>query len=176
MALNPKIALIEGKNHRDFLRVAYQYAWTFSEDDVTKMGAIIVTPQLDEIITCAANHYPIGLNPTSEQKADRNYKYSYIIHAECAAINAAAKNGRSIKNHVMYMPWIPCVSCAKEIIDSGIKKMISHEEMIMNTPERWQEDTNRAVDLLQKCNVELFMYSGKIGTVKSLFNGSEWYP
>jgi len=76
----------------------------------------------------------------------------------------------------MYMPWVPCTPCASAIIDAGIKKLIGHKEMIMKTPERWWASTNNAINLLAKCGVKTFMYDGKIGGVKSLFNGSEWEP
>ena len=155
---DPKISLIEGEFHQRFLREAYLHAWNYSEDEVTKTGAVIVNPTLNEILAYGVNHYPEGLNPTPEQRQDKNWKYGHIIHAEPSAIFAVARNGKSTKDAVMYMPWVPCVPCANAIIDSGIKKLIGHKEMIMMTPERWWESTGEAIGQLKKCGVEMCMY------------------
>ncbi len=173
---NPHIELIEGEIHRIFLRNAYTYAQNNSDDSVTKVGAIIVSSSLDEIIACGANHFPSCLNPTKEQISDRDWKYEHLIHAELSAILSAAKKGKCTKSAVMYLPWIPCTPCAKAIIDAGIKQLIGHKDMIMKTPERWWKSTDYALELLEKCGVKKFMYDGKIGGVESLFDGKVWHP
>ncbi len=182
MVWNPDIELIEGFRHRCFLSEAYIHAWEGSEDPITKTGAIIVEGTLDKLsrkISYGANHFPNGLNPTDEQINDRDWKYKHIIHAETSAIFSAAKEGKSLEGTIMYMPWIPCTPCAIAIVDSGIKTLIGHKEMIMKTPERWHESTDYALDLLEKGGVKRFMWEGKIyedNLVKSLFDGKVWYP
>ena len=173
---NPHIELIEGEIHKNFLREAYAYAWDHSHDVTSKIGAVIVSPSLDKIIACGANHFPDGLNPTKEQIAERTWKYEHIIHAEPSAIFSAARNCKSTERAVMYLPWIPCTPCAKAIIDAGIKQLIGHKDMIMKTPEHWQQSTDYALKLLEMCGVRKFMYDGKIGGVENLFDGKLWYP
>lgn len=170
------IELIEGEIHRNYLREAYAHAWHHSEDCVTKTGAVIVNSGLDKIISYGANHFPEGLCPGKELIENRKWKYDYIIHAEPAAIYAAAKRGKPTDGAVMYVPWVPCIPCARAIIDSGISKLIGHKPMIDKTPERWLNDTRKAFELLEKCNVEHYMFDGSIGEVKNLFNGEIWYP
>lgn len=182
MVWNPKIKLIEGEIHKYWLREAYQCAKQYSEDTITNAGALIVTPDLEKLIAFGANHFPKGLNPTKEQIEDRNWKYQHIIHAETAAVHYAAVaenfelHNPTTKGAVMYMPWVPCTNCAKSIIDCGIKKLIGHKELIMKTPERWHKDTDYALQLLDMCGVERFMYEGKIGNVSNLFNSEIWEP
>ena len=180
MAWKPDIKIIslgEEVFPKKFLREAYKFAWENSEDIATQTGAVLVDPDLEEILAYGTNHFPKGLNPTKEQKLDRNYKLKHIIHAEPAVINVAAKIGKSTEDSYMFMPWVPCTPCALAIIDSGIKELIGHKQMIMKTPERWWESTEYALDLLRKAEIKLSMYDGKIGGgIKNLFNGSEWEP
>ncbi|MDD4877934.1 MAG: deaminase [Candidatus Nanoarchaeia archaeon] len=173
---DPKIEVLTDKISRNFLADAYAIAWHDSEDPVTKTGAIIINPHLSDFVGAGANHFPAGLNPTEEQKRDRDYKLKHIIHAEPAAIYAAASIKGGTKGAIMYMPWVPCTDCAKAIIDSDIVTFVGHKQMIIKTPERWRESTEYALELLRKCGVGLYMYDGKIGSVKSLFNGEVWEP
>lgn len=174
---DPKIRVVGGERNREFLGMAYKYAWEHSDDPVTKTGAVIVDFKwLDAIVAYGANHFSAGLNPTDEQKRDRDWKLKHIIHAEPAAVFNAARNGNKTQYTAMYMPWVPCTECAKAIIDSGIQTLVGHKDMIMKTPERWRESTEYALELLRQCRVGLYMYGGKIGGVKSLFNGEVWEP
>lgn len=174
----PKIEVVSDARDRTLLEMAYRYAWEHSDDPMTKTGAIIYNSSVctNTIVGCGANHFPEGLNPTEEQKRDRDWKLKHIIHAEPAAIFDAAKKGRQTDYMSMYMPWVPCTECAKAIIDSGLASLVGHRQMIMKTPERWRENTEYALELLKKCGVGLYMYDGKIGGVKSLFNGEVWEP
>ncbi|KAK9718234.1 Cytidine and deoxycytidylate deaminase zinc-binding region [Popillia japonica] len=49
-------------------------------------------------------------------------KYLYVCHAETNAI--LNKNAASVKNCTMYVALFPCNECAKQIIQSGIKKVV----------------------------------------------------
>lgn len=171
---DPKIAEVSGVMHTHLLREAYEYAWENSEDTTTKTGAVIYKD--GKIVSEGANHFPKGVKPTGEQLADRDWRLKHVIHAEPSAIYAAAKAGKSVDGATMYMPWVPCVPCAKAIIDSGISQLIGHEAMIMMTPERWWDDCGYAVRLLENCGIDVRMYYGKIGNVKGLMNGIEWEP
>ena len=171
-----KIEAVTYKEHIHFLREAYSYAWNHSDDSSTKVGAVIVTPDIEHVISYGTNHYPPGLCPTEEEKADRNWKLKHIIHAEPAAIyTAARKNGRT-EGAVMYMPWVPCENCARAIVGAGIERIIGHKDMIVKTPNDWWGDIGPALALLKRCGVGLYMYDGKIGNVKGLFRGKEWEP
>jgi deoxycytidylate deaminase len=51
-------------------------------------------------------------------------EYGRIVHAEMSAISDAARNGRAIKNSVLYSTTFPCHMCAKHIVASGITKVV----------------------------------------------------
>lgn len=51
-------------------------------------------------------------------------------HAERRAISYAAKNGVYLDEGVIYLSsWFPCVWCANSIIDAGIKRLVTPDEI-----------------------------------------------
>ncbi|HYD03783.1 MAG TPA: deaminase [Alphaproteobacteria bacterium] len=158
---------------RIFLKAAYDYAWIRSEDERTKTGANIARNGV--IRAKGANHFM----PGTENVADRSSpekKHLYIIHAEKDAIANGKRNKVAFALSTMYMPWIPCVSCYNAVIESGIKKMVVHRDLIERTPERWIKNLNETLEMARD-KFQIVMYEGKIGNgTKSLFNGEEWNP
>jgi deoxycytidylate deaminase len=51
-------------------------------------------------------------------------EYGRIVHAEMSAISDAARNGRAIKDSILYSTTFPCHMCAKHIVASGISKVV----------------------------------------------------
>jgi dCMP deaminase len=101
-----------------------------------KKGAIIVKDKM--IISTGYNGSPKGIKHCSEGGCKRCtlrhlgkmksgvYKEPCICcHSEENAIVQAAYNGVSTNDAVMYCTYTPCVTCAKMIINSGIKKVIT---------------------------------------------------
>lgn len=183
MVLNiEKLLVVNDDTSRDYLRKAYEIAWKFGEDKATKTGAILVKKSgpvvslgIDYIACYGYNHLTPGVKDIAEWK-ERPLKYSATVHAEIDAITTAAKFGKCIGDSVMYMPWIPCPPCYIAMKNAGIKKLVAHKEMIEMSPLHWEEDLNKTLFLAEKDNFEIVLYSGKIGGVKSLFNGQEWEP
>lgn len=176
MKFNPRLPKIEGSVHTHYLREAYRFAWNNSDDYATQVGAIIVNPSLSEIISYGTNHFPEEIEVTKAQMRDKKWRALNIMHAEPSAIYEAHSKGISLKNAVMYMPWVPCTPCAEAIIDSGIKKLISHKQMILKTPKHWHKSTLEGINLLKKNGIEHFMYDGKIGDVQNMIYFEEWRP
>src|SRR5215813_9600258 len=62
------------------------------------------------------------------RRSDR--RGSMAFRAECATTSRrgiAARIGVSLKGCIMYVPWFPCVECAKAIIQSGISELVCYE-------------------------------------------------
>lgn len=51
-------------------------------------------------------------------------EYGRIVHAEMSAITDSARNGREIRNSILFSTTFPCHMCAKHIISSGVAKVI----------------------------------------------------
>lgn len=55
------------------------------------------------------------------------------VHAERRAISLAAKKGVAIDGGTLYMDgWFPCADCVKSIIEAGITKLITPDEIYQN--------------------------------------------
>lgn len=120
-----------------FINLIYQIAKK-SKDPSTKVGCVIVDSD-HRIKVCGYNGFPKGVDDLKSRYEDRNIKYSYIVHAETAAIFSAAKSGVSINSCTLYVPWLPCNECAKGIISSGIKEVVidSNYKMDDGLRSRW---------------------------------------
>lgn len=76
---------------------------------------------------------------------DNEGKCQKTIHAELNSIIWAARNGISTEGAEMYSTTSPCITCAKAIINAGIKKVIYLEEY----------EDKRGIYLLKKGGVEV---------------------
>jgi dCMP deaminase len=176
MTWKPKhIKVTKANKHVPLLKEAYEFAWKHSDDKSTKTGAVIVTPNLNQILAYGTNCFPPGV-VMSEERFLSPLKYKFIEHAERDAIYSAAKQGIKLEGSTMYMPWSPCHDCARAIIESGIEELVGHKSMIMKTPQDWQGSIDDASEMLHEAGIRLFMYDGKLGGVKGLFRYEEWSP
>ena len=162
-------------NSRDqyLLRRAYQAAWNNSEDITTKTGAIVT--KNDKILLEGFNHFVLGAENLAERH-EKPHKYHYTIHAEEDLVSKAANKGISLRGSTMYMPGLPCTPCYRMITNSGIDSLVLHKQMLELSPERWEEDLKRTIEIAKNARFKIRMYDGKIGNVASLFDGKEWRP
>jgi len=158
--------------HRVYMRQAYIYAKSKSEDSNTQNGAVIIFPS-SGIIAADANRYPSIKEPPNETK------YEYIEHAERAVIYRCVGKGLTTLNTHLYSPFISCPDCAKAIVMSGIKRVVGHKTIWDRIPTRWVEKCNIGIKILEAASVEVFLYDGKVlndGEFKIKFNGEEIEP
>jgi len=179
MALNiDRLIITTDETARAYLKRAYDIAWNRSSDNKTKTGAVIVSPfknYISKEISNGYNHLTPGVENIPEW-SERPLKYTGTVHAETDAISKAAKNGARLEDSIMYMPWIPCTLCYIIIKNSGIKMLVAHKEMVLMSPPHWEEDLNRTIFLAERSKFPIILYEGKIGGVKSLFDGKVWEP
>jgi dCMP deaminase len=120
------------------------------------VGAIIVKDY--RIIATGYNGTPHGITNCFDGGCERCKKrdegeidwYEYeesciCIHAEQNAIVQAAYLGISTKGAIIYSTISPCSTCAKLIINAGIKKVVA--------PEKFHD--KKGLDLLKKAGVEV---------------------
>lgn len=130
-----------------------------SKDKSTKIGAIVVNDS-NCIISTGYNSFPRGINDDKQERQERPEKYYWMSHGEENCISNAARNGISLHNCIMYTHGIPCMNCAKLIVQSGIKKVIVHEQWEKvrrgNMDEfSWDEHSYRTNELFKEAGVEL---------------------
>lgn len=121
-----------------------------------KVGAIIVKDF--RIISTGYNGAPHGIKNCSEGGCKRcrrrdkgeinwyEYEESCIcIHAEQNAIIQAAYQGTSTKGASLYSTTNPCSSCAKMLINAGIKRVVCKKE----------HHDQEGINLLKKAEIEV---------------------
>lgn len=127
----------------------------WSKDRSTKVGCVVVSPARD--IRCTGyNGFPRGIHDDMDSRHERPAKYKWTEHAERNAIYTAARLGAALEGCTMYVPWFPCVDCARAIIQSGIAELVALEPDFND--ERWGEDFVLAFQMLSESSVQVRYY------------------
>jgi dCMP deaminase len=123
-----------------------------SKDRSTKVGCVIVGPD-NEIRTTGYNNFPRGVNDDVKERHQRPEKYFWTEHAERNAIYAAARVGTPLKGCRAYLPWFPCMDCARALVQSGIVEVVGIRPD--TTDAKWGADFVRAEALFAEAGVGL---------------------
>ena len=96
-----------------------------SPDPNTQVGAAVVDRN-NCVVSTGYNGFPRGIANTSlpwnrDKEDPLENKYAYVVHAEK---NAIVNAGFWLPGHTLYVTMHPCNSCAKDIIQAGIKDII----------------------------------------------------
>jgi dCMP deaminase len=97
------------------------------------------------------------------RRQERPEKYYWFEHAERNAIYNAVRVGIPLKGCRMYVLGVPCMDCARAIVQSGIEEVIVHDAMTIKY-EKWEEHHKRTMVLFLECGVKIRLYRGKIIT------------
>lgn len=145
-----------------FLPIAQAFA-AMSKDTSTKVGAVVLGPGF-EVRSSGWNGAPRGSKADEDERFERRpEKYAWAAHAEANVLANAARNGVSLDGCTMVVTHAPCMSCAKLIVQCGIKTVI-HPEPTGEFKERWKEDLLRSRILFAECKVkvvQLDVWKGK---------------
>jgi dCMP deaminase len=137
-----------------FLEMARLVA-SWSKDPSTKAGAVIVRPDFT-VVSVGFNGFPSKMPDFDSYYADREQKYSRIVHAE---VNAQIFAKESLKNCTLYTyPFIPCDRCAVQMIQAGITRIVAPIAP-PETLERWVEPFARTRKYCQEAGVDLWEIS-----------------
>jgi deoxycytidylate deaminase len=122
-----------------FLKRAFNTAYNLSQDENTNTGALVVFRDTDgtfEILSEGANRAHYGFNGRFEQEMPletkrffgRPEKYTVLTHAERDAVFGAVRAGHGsiLPMSTLYCTWTPCTPCAEVIINSGIRRVVTH--------------------------------------------------
>jgi dCMP deaminase len=129
-----------------------------SKDQSTQIGAVVVG-EGNNVLSTGYNSFPRGLDDSLEERQQRPEKYFWIEHAERNAIYNAALEGVSLKNSTIYLTsGLPCMDCARGIVNSGIKTVYCKEVCTTKNKEKWGESQSKTKQLLNECGVNLIYY------------------
>jgi len=109
------------KNNKFYLGMA-QYVSTKSKDPSTKTGAVIVRPN-KSLCSIGFNGFPMCMPDTPEYYANREEKYSRIVHCEMNALLFAKEE---VKGYTLYTyPFLSCDRCFVHMIQAGITRFVA---------------------------------------------------
>lgn len=114
-------------NDRSFINIAKEIAKA-SKCVSKQVGAVIVKD--GRILSTGYNGTPSGYTNCSDYwrgeytKEHHEWSKTYEIHAEMNAIIWAARKGIAIQGATIYVTLEPCSECSKNIIASGIKRIV----------------------------------------------------
>lgn len=127
-----------------------------SKDPDTQVGAIIVDTD-NTILSTGYNSLPRGIRDVQE-RCVRPEKYFWMEHAERNAIYAAT--GRSLIGSKIYSSLMPCMDCARGIVQVGIREcvFVSAYQNERSATSSYVEDWKRVEDLFKEAGVKLWGY------------------
>ena len=128
---------------------------SWSKDPSTKTGAVIVGPEI-EIRATGYNGPVRGVDDSVKERLERPTKYDFFEHAERNALFNACLTGISVKGCVMYATHAPCVDCARAIIQSGIKTVVTNKILIDETTPKntWRDKLCVSQEMFKEAGIE----------------------
>ena len=125
-----------------------------SADADTRVGCVVVKGTA--VLVRGCNTFPKGLEDPTGERSIRPTKYAWIEHAERNAIYSAARAGVALAGARMYVELMPCVDCARAIIQAGISEVIvSADRMLGYESDKYTEQHAVAELMLGEAGVLL---------------------
>jgi len=141
---------------RNFINIAHELA-VASKCVSKQVGAVIVKD--GRILSTGYNGTPAGYTNCSEHwsgeytKDHHEWSKTYEIHAEMNALIWAAREGISIKDATIYVTLEPCSECSKNLIASGIKRIVydrAYEHTNSDVVSKFLKDNGVVIEQIEK--------------------------
>lgn len=144
-----------------FLHLA-KFIGSWSKDPSRKVGAVVTKGKY--IVSLGYNGFPKNVIDSEERYLDRNLKLNFVVHAETNAILSSSKY---LEGCFLYVfPLFPCNECAKLIIQSGIKRVVS-VTMKKDSESYWHKKILYSKMMFDEAKVEYKEYD--IETIENTF-------
>ena len=123
-----------------------------SKDPSTKTGAVIVRED-NSLCSIGFNGFPKGMPDSEELYANREEKYSRIVHCE---INAHLfSRDTSLKGYTLYTwPFASCDRCCVQMLQAGITRFVA-PVLPDNLQERWGASLELTRKYIEECGKTL---------------------
>lgn len=127
-----------------------EYVATASKDPSTKVGSVIVRPN-NTISSVGYNGFPRGMSDDASLYADRETKYSRVVHAE---MNAILNAHGPVEGFTLYNTFPPCDRCAVFVVQAGIRRVVT-----LTVPgeaaDRWADSLAKTAAIFAEAGVEM---------------------
>lgn len=121
-----------------FFRLA-QLVASWSKDPSTKTGAVLVRPDRT-VASLGYNGFAQGMKDDDELYADRETKYSRIVHCEMNAL-LFCRDPRPLAGFTLYTTIPCCDRCAVHMLQAGIRRFVWGESGPQH--QRWNFDKTK---------------------------------
>lgn len=119
---------------------------TWSKDPSTQTGAAIVRSD-KSVVSLGFNGFPKNMKDDPELYANREVKYSRIVHCE---MNALIHTRESLEGYTLYTwPFASCDRCAVHMIQAGIKQFV-FPSLPENLIARWKESVDKTKKYIEE--------------------------
>ena len=135
-----------------FIEMAAMVA-TFSKDPSTKTGAVIVDVY-NNVLATGYNGFPYGMPDDDALYANRDEKYSRIIHCEMNAILRCQPLKRDDFITLYTWPFMSCDRCVVHMLQAGITRFVA-PKCPEDKAERWAPIFERTRKYIDECGAEL---------------------
>lgn len=140
-----------------FLKLAKIQADLFSKDPRTKVGCIIIAPNSLQILSCGYNGLPRNIAENITERWKYPLKAYYCEHAERNCLYNACRSGVKLENGIAIVSLYPCHDCARGLIQSGIKTIVTFEPDFED--ERWGESFKISKLLFNEATINVKLYN-----------------
>lgn len=141
-----------------------------SKDERTHVGAVVVGPN-NEIKTTGYNSFVRGLDDNVKERQEKPEKYYWFEHAERNAIYNATLIGTSLKGCKMYTNGVPCMDCARGIVQSGILEVIVDRDWDKTNSPEDIEHMKRSLEMFQEVGVKVRYWNGELPNIEKFRRG-----
>jgi dCMP deaminase len=139
---------------RRFLEMATLVS-SWSKDPSTRCGAVIVRPDMS-VCSVGFNGFPKNMKDDEELYADREKKYSRVVHCEVNALLHSVDP--TVQGYTLYtVPFACCDRCAVQMLQSGITRFVN-PFIPADKLERWGKILQTTADYYKEAGVEHVEY------------------
>jgi dCMP deaminase len=136
-----------------YYKLAKKFAELFSKDPSTKVGCIFLAPESYQVLSMGYNGMPRGVNETIPERWEKPQKYMWCEHAERNTIANASRHGTPLQNSIAIVTMFPCADCARLIIQSGVKTLITKKPNLGS--KNWGLSFQYSSTMLEEANISI---------------------
>jgi dCMP deaminase len=119
---------------------------TWSKDPSTQTGAVLVRDH--RVLGLGYNGFPRLMPDLPELYADREEKYSRIVHCE---VNALINAAQSVEGSTLYTwPFLSCDRCCVQMLQAGVLRFVAPRPTASQL-ERWGAAFERTKLYISEC-------------------------
>ncbi len=129
----------------------------------TRVGFVAINPK-GQRLARSHNGFPIGITETRERWS-KGQKDFYHLHAECAGVFHALRDGYACNHATAYVTHPPCPGCMQVLIACGFNRVVFSEQALLERQD-WRDDMLRSFQIAHDHQMELSIYRDKERSLK----------